>query len=73
MKTSYASSNDPTVQDKSLVPEIFGEEHNNTLAFEYYVEAYDVFLQGSDDFSEQDQELEDRYGMSVVNYRRIFH
>ncbi|KAF8487646.1 HEC/Ndc80p family-domain-containing protein [Gautieria morchelliformis] len=61
VKTSYASSDDPTVQNKGLVPEFFGEEHNNTLAFEYYVEAYDVFLQGSDDFSVQDQELEDRY------------
>ncbi|KAF8590521.1 hypothetical protein K439DRAFT_1329564 [Ramaria rubella] len=48
-------------QNKSLVPEYFGEEHNNTLAFEYYVEAYYIFLQGSDDFSEQDQDLEDRY------------
>lgn len=71
MKTSYASSDDPTVQDKSLVPEIFGEEHNNTLAFEYYVEAYDVFLQGSDDFSEQDQELKDRYGMTVLYGNKI--
>lgn len=71
MKTSYASSDDPTVQDKSLVPEIFGEEHNNTLAFEYYVEAYDVFLQGSDDFSEQDQELKDRYGMTILYDNKI--
>lgn len=62
MKTSYASSDDPTVQNKSLVPDIFGEQHNNTLAFDYYVEAYYVFLQGSDDFTEQDQELEERYG-----------
>ncbi|KAF8520204.1 HEC/Ndc80p family-domain-containing protein [Hysterangium stoloniferum] len=61
VKTSYASSDDPTVQNKDLVPDIFGEEHNSTLAFEYYVDAYYVFLQGSDDFSEQDQELEDRY------------
>ncbi|GJJ12204.1 hypothetical protein Clacol_006445 [Clathrus columnatus] len=61
VKTSYAFSDDPTVQNKSLVPEIFGEEHNNTLAFDYYVEAYYVFLQGSDDFTEQDQELEERH------------
>ncbi|KIJ44151.1 hypothetical protein M422DRAFT_208441 [Sphaerobolus stellatus SS14] len=61
VKTSYAGSDDPTVQNKALIPEVFGEEHNNTLAFEYYVEAYYAFLQGSDDFTEQDQELEERY------------
>ena len=63
VKTAYASSDDPTVQNRALIPEAFGEEHNNTLAFDYYVEAYYVFLQGSDDFTEQRQELEERYGI----------
>jgi kinetochore protein NDC80 len=68
VKTSYASSDDPTVQNEALVPEFFGEEHNNTLAFEYYLDAYNVFLEGSDDFSQQDQYLEDRYGAQATGF-----
>lgn len=64
VKISYASSDDPTVQTN--VPEVFGEDHNNALSFDYYVETYMAFLSGSDDFSEQDQVLNERYGMFAL-------
>ena len=47
------------------VPENFDDEnHHAALAFLYYSDAYGVFLSGADDFSEQDQYLEQRYGVS---------
>ena len=40
------------------------ENHHKALEFNYYSDAYGTFLAGADDFSEQDQYLERRYGMS---------
>ena len=45
------------------MPENFEDEnHHAALAFNYYSDAYGAFLSGADDFREQDQYLETRYG-----------
>lgn len=60
---AYLDSTEPTLQDIDQVPENFDDEnHHAALAFLYYSDAYGVFLSGADDFSEQDQYLEQRYG-----------
>ncbi|EMD38609.1 hypothetical protein CERSUDRAFT_135519 [Gelatoporia subvermispora B] len=58
----YLESKDITLQDPSLVPDEFDDmNHHQALALDYYMEAYEVFLQGMDAFPEQDRALEERY------------
>lgn len=52
----------PTLQDSTLVPDDFDDEHHHqALAMEYYLGAYEVFLLGQDVYPEQDKRLEDHY------------
>lgn len=46
-----------------MVPEEFDDEHNHrALAFEHCVNTYERFLANSDDYTQEEQELEQRYG-----------
>ena len=56
-------SEHPTLQDPSLVPEEFDDEHHHqALAMNHYLAAYEVFLKGQDVYPDQEKEMEDRYG-----------
>ncbi|THH14706.1 hypothetical protein EW146_g5652 [Bondarzewia mesenterica] len=58
----YLESMHWTLLDSVDVPDIFDDQHHhNTLAFEHYSEAYEVFLSGVDDYSAQERALEARY------------
>ncbi|KAF7331687.1 putative kinetochore protein NDC80 [Mycena kentingensis (nom. inval.)] len=59
---AYTTSGDPTLQDPESVPEEF-EEHwdHHALAFDYYDQAYALWLDMQDDFVEPNQYLEERY------------
>ncbi|KAI0083992.1 HEC/Ndc80p family-domain-containing protein [Irpex rosettiformis] len=61
-RESYLSSADPTLQEVSLVPDQFDNiHHHEALAFEHYIESYQLFLQGADLFPEQERQMEERY------------
>jgi kinetochore protein NDC80 len=62
--TNYLSDPaDPTLQIPEHVPENFSDElHHWTLAFDYYSNAYGAFLFGKDEFPEEREALEQRYG-----------
>lgn len=46
-----------------MIPDEFDDiHHHEALAFEHYIESYQLFLQGSDLFPEQERVLEERYG-----------
>lgn len=55
------------------MPDNFDDDnHHAALAFLYYSDAYGVFLSGADDFSEQDQYLEQRYGTYHIEiFKRV--
>ncbi|CAL1704145.1 unnamed protein product [Somion occarium] len=58
----YMESEDPTLQEPSLVPDEFDDIHyHQALAMDYYLAAYEVFLSGQDVYPEQDKALEERY------------
>ncbi|EIM90401.1 uncharacterized protein STEHIDRAFT_75157 [Stereum hirsutum FP-91666 SS1] len=58
----YANSDEPTLQLLDTVPEEFDDEnHHRALAFEHCVNTYERFLANSDDFTQEEQELEQRY------------
>ena len=62
-RESYLTSEDPTLQEVSLVPDEFENiHHHEALAFEHYIESYQLFLQGADLFPEQERQMEERYG-----------
>jgi kinetochore protein NDC80 len=62
-----------TLQDLEQIPEQFFEEaHHWTLAFHYYDCAYGSFLAGQDDFPQEKDALEARYGMNK-NFSNYFH
>ncbi|TFK42900.1 HEC/Ndc80p family-domain-containing protein [Crucibulum laeve] len=62
MRNEYLCSGHPTLQDPSTVPEEFDDSYDHkALAFNYYEEAYTVWLDLIDDFVEPNQNLEDRY------------
>jgi len=53
----------PTLQNSSDVPEEFDDpNHHQALAFDYYTDAYEMFLDGTDAFEGPDNALEERYG-----------
>ena len=59
-------SHHPTLQDSKDVPEEFSDPHHHrALAMDFMVDAYDVFLAGSDSFEAQKQALEARYGQYI--------
>ncbi|KAJ7172695.1 HEC/Ndc80p family-domain-containing protein [Mycena filopes] len=58
----YESSGDPTLQIPSDVPEEFDDPWDHqALTFDYYDQAYTIWLDMVDDFVEPNQNLEDRY------------
>ncbi|KZT11476.1 uncharacterized protein LAESUDRAFT_272490 [Laetiporus sulphureus 93-53] len=58
----YLDSQDPTLQDSSLIPNEFDDiDHHQALAIDHYARAYQVFLDGKDVFPDQERILEDRY------------
>lgn len=66
-RCAYLDSGDPTLQALEDVPENFEDAHHHAaLSFQYCTDAYGVFLEGQDDFSQQDQFIEDRYGAFSV-------
>ncbi|KAJ7694146.1 HEC/Ndc80p family-domain-containing protein [Mycena rosella] len=59
----YETSGDPTLQIPSGIPEEFDDPWDHqALAFDYYEQAYNVWLDMVDDFVEPNQNLEGRYG-----------
>ena len=63
VKLNYMESHHPPLQDSKDVPEEFSDPHHHrALAMDFMVDAYDVFLAGSDSFEAQKQSLEARYG-----------
>ncbi|EIW85247.1 hypothetical protein CONPUDRAFT_98128 [Coniophora puteana RWD-64-598 SS2] len=59
----YLESDDPTLQIPEKVPEEFTDPiHHQTLAFEYFSEAYVAFFHGADVFEDQERTLEEHYG-----------
>ncbi|KAF7359545.1 hypothetical protein MSAN_01297600 [Mycena sanguinolenta] len=58
----YEESGDPTLQKSSDVPEEFDDlwDHQ-ALAFDYYDQAYILWLDMVDEFTEPNENLEDRY------------
>ena len=66
-------SGDPTLQDIEEVPDNFDDpNHHTAISFYYCSDAYGAFLDGVDDFKEQDQFVEDRYGAHSPLYLRFF-
>lgn len=64
---NYCDSSEPSLQLPEHVPDIFDDpDHQHALALQYYNDAYNVFLSGRDDFSVQDANLEERYGMRSI-------
>ncbi|RDB24297.1 putative kinetochore protein NDC80 [Hypsizygus marmoreus] len=62
LRDLYLSSEDPTLQIPDQVPEEFDDpNHHRALAFDYFDQAYTVWLDLIDDFIEPNQYLEDRY------------
>ncbi|KAJ6547345.1 HEC/Ndc80p family-domain-containing protein [Mycena capillaripes] len=58
----YETSGDPTLQIPSDIPEEFDDPWDHqALAFDYYDQAYVLWLDMVDDFVEPNQNLEDRY------------
>ncbi|KAJ7752073.1 HEC/Ndc80p family-domain-containing protein [Mycena metata] len=58
----YETSGDPTLQIPSDIPEEFDDPWDHqALAFDYYDQAYTIWLDMVDDFVEPNQNLEDRY------------
>ncbi|KAF7338476.1 putative kinetochore protein NDC80 [Mycena venus] len=58
----YENSQDPTLQRPSDVPEEFDDPWDHqALAFDYYDQAYVLWLDMVDDFVEPNENLEDRY------------
>lgn len=63
MRGHYLSSGHPTLQNPSDIPEEFDDPWDHRgLVFDYYEQAYTVWLDLIDDFVEPNQCLEDRYG-----------
>ncbi|KAJ7063098.1 HEC/Ndc80p family-domain-containing protein [Mycena amicta] len=59
---AYETSGDPTLQVTSDIPEEFDDHWDHqALAFDYYDQAYGMWLDMVDDFVEPNQNLEDRY------------
>ncbi|KAF9227997.1 hypothetical protein BS17DRAFT_774616 [Gyrodon lividus] len=58
----YLETDDPTLQVVERMPEEFHDPiYHQTLAFDYFAEAYIAFFHGADVFEEQDKALEARY------------
>ena len=56
----------PSLQDPSLVPDEFEDEHyHQALAMDHYLAAYEIFLLGQDVYPDQEKALEDRYGEDI--------
>ncbi|KAF8136293.1 HEC/Ndc80p family-domain-containing protein [Boletus edulis] len=70
-RVHYLESDQITLQVVDRVPEEFHDPiHHQTLAFDYFTEAYIAFFHGADIFEEQDKSLEARYAKKnerVVN------
>ncbi|KAJ7905277.1 hypothetical protein B0H14DRAFT_2659637 [Mycena olivaceomarginata] len=62
LRALYENSEDPTLQKPSDVPEEFDDPWDHqALAFDYYEQAYVLWLDMVDDFVEPNENLEDRY------------
>lgn len=62
------SSGHPTLQIPSDIPEEFDDPcDHRALAFDYFEQAYTVWLDLIDDFVEPNQYLEDRYGRLPIH------
>ncbi|KAJ2917624.1 hypothetical protein MD484_g2802, partial [Candolleomyces efflorescens] len=62
LRDDYENSEHPTLQRPDKVPEQFDDPWDHAaLAFNYFEEAYTVWLDLVDDFAESNQALEDRY------------
>lgn len=67
-RNSYLASEDPTLQEVELVPDEFDLiHHHEALAFDHYIQSYQLFLQGADLFPEQERALQERYGRCSVH------
>jgi kinetochore protein NDC80 len=74
-KSQYSNSGHPTLQVTEDVPEEFDDpNHHYALAFQYYEQSYNLWLDGDDVFTEPSQALEERYGNITHSYIfGIFH
>ena len=67
MRTDYLCSGHPSLQIVSDIPDEFDDPlDHKALAFNYYEEAYTVWLDLIDDFVEPNQNLEERYGRQHI-------
>jgi kinetochore protein NDC80 len=67
LRGHYVSSGHPTLQISSDIPEEFDDPcDHRALAFDYFEQAYTVWLDLIDDFVEPNQYLEDRYGQCFL-------
>ncbi|KAG5639608.1 hypothetical protein H0H81_010810 [Sphagnurus paluster] len=70
LRAEYLVSGHPTLQNPMNVPEEFDDPHDHrALAFDYFDQAYTVWLDLIDDFVEPNQYLEDRYARKNENVR----
>ena len=67
-RSNYLNSGDPSLQIPEDVPEEFDDPHHHyALAFQFYEQAYALWLDGDDTFTEPRQELEERYGLCFID------
>ena len=67
-RSNYLNSGDPSLQIPDDVPEEFDDSHHHyALAFQFYEQAYALWLDGDDTFAEPRQELEERYGLCFID------
>lgn len=74
LREDYFNSGHPTLQNTADIPEEFEDQlDHRALAFDYFDQAYTVWLDLIDDFVEPNQYLEDRYGMCMhLDFVRSF-
>jgi kinetochore protein NDC80 len=67
-RTNYLNSGDQSLQISEDVPEAFDDPHHHyALAFQFYEQAYALWLDGDDTFAEPRQALEERYGLCLID------
>ncbi|KAF9451194.1 hypothetical protein P691DRAFT_808373 [Macrolepiota fuliginosa MF-IS2] len=62
LRDEYFASGHPTLQDTSRIPDEFDDPvDHQAFAFQYYEYAYELWLDGFDEFMQANEDLESRY------------
>lgn len=65
LRDQYITSDHPTLQVIDIIPAEFDNPaHHDALAFDFYDNCYNLWIDQIDDISEPKQRLDDRYGLS---------